>query len=584
MSLRTSWRLGVTAVGLCWPCCCPGRRGARLAERPAGRDDGVLDSAELGALQHRAADVQTDLRQRQAEVVDAREQQAPSRPPLTPPPRSSPTPTACWPSGRPPQYASAVYRDGGTPSALSVLLRGGDPGDVISALGYLEAIDRRATAVLAATEQERQRALAEAGAAKQALTEARARADVVDAQVGELKATARAVTRDLDRALGAVDLQLAQLQQDQTDVNACTAGNWRPYVDELAAAGVVPPPAAALRDPVAGLPGGLVPVGAAGGGAQPGAAQLSRRPSPCSCSPAETIAAVSAAMADLGMPYAPGPEAFDCGSLVASASAAAGLALPGDQSGLFSVTAPVAAADVLPGDLVFLGSAESDLSHVGIALDPATMVAADARAGAVVVRTLPADQVLGIGGPAWPSAHRCRRRAPGRRAARRVRQHRPPGQLRRDAGLGRLSQRPRPAQRAVPALSRRPPTALRCRAAYRAMSAAAQAALGAPICITDSYRAYASQVRLYGEMPALAAVPGTSNRGWSLVVDLCGGIDSFGTAQYAWMVAYVGRFGFVHPTRCRWLPLASAAFGPQGEKGSRRAHRLRHLHRPRARL
>src|SRR3712207_8942281 len=56
-------------------------------------------------------------------------------------------------------------------------------------------------------------------------------------------------------------------------------------------------------------------------------------------------------------------------------------------------------ADVLPGDLVFLGTAESGLGHVGIALDPQTMLAADARAGAVVVRTLPADQVLGIGRP-----------------------------------------------------------------------------------------------------------------------------------------------------------------------------------------
>ena len=47
---------------------------------------------------------------------------------------------------------------------------------------------------------------------------------------------------------------------------------------------------------------------------------------------------------------------------------------------------------------------------------------------------------------------------------------------------------------------------------------------------------------------ALAAVPGTSNHGWGLAVDLCGGIERFGTAQYAWMVANAGRFGFLHPT------------------------------------
>ena len=92
--------------------------------------------------------------------------------------------------------------------------------------------------------------------------------------------------------------------------------------------------------------------------------------------------------------------------------------------------------------------------------------------------------------------------------------------------------------------------ALRCdaTAAWRAMSTAFQGAFGTPLCITDSYRGYASQVRLYGEKPALAAVPGTSNHGWGLAVDLCGGVDAFGTAQYSWMLANAGRFGFVHPT------------------------------------
>ena len=72
---------------------------------------------------------------------------------------------------------------------------------------------------------------------------------------------------------------------------------------------------------------------------------------------------------------------------------------------------------------------------------------------------------------------------------------------------------------------------LRCdaAAAYRAMSAAFATAFGSPICITDSYRTYASQVRLYGEKPALAAVPGTATTGWGLAVDLCGGIDHYDT-------------------------------------------------------
>lgn len=87
--------------------------------------------------------------------------------------------------------------------------------------------------------------------------------------------------------------------------------------------------------------------------------------------------------------------------------------------------------------------------------------------------------------------------------------------------------------------------ALRCdaAAAYRAMSAAYAAASGGPIWLTDPYRTYGSQVVLYGEEPALAAVPGAGNHGWGLAVDLCGGIQTFGTPQYAWMVASAGRFG-----------------------------------------
>jgi hypothetical protein len=293
-------------------------------------------------------------------------------------------------------------------------------------------------------------------------------------------------------------------------------------------------------------------VGAAGGGAQPGAAQLPRQPTSLLVLPAETIAAVSTAMDDLGVPYAPGttgPESFDCGSLVSTAYAAAGIALPADQAALFGVTTPVAPADVLPGDLVFLGSAESGLGHVGIALDPATMLAADARAGAVVVRSLPADQVLGIGRPSL--ALRDAVPAPG------------PGAGALPVECGNTVYPPSyDGSRAWGGYPNGliPPSALcplgavghalRCdaAAAWRAMSAAYQSAFGTSMCITDSYRGYASQVRLYGQKPALAAVPGTSNHGWALAVDLCGGIDSYGTAQYAWMVANAGRFGFVHPT------------------------------------
>jgi LAS superfamily LD-carboxypeptidase LdcB len=46
---------------------------------------------------------------------------------------------------------------------------------------------------------------------------------------------------------------------------------------------------------------------------------------------------------------------------------------------------------------------------------------------------------------------------------------------------------------------------------------------------------------------ASLAAAAASNHGSGLAVDLCGGIERFGTRQYAWMQANAGRFGFLHP-------------------------------------
>ncbi|WP_433002284.1 peptidoglycan DD-metalloendopeptidase family protein [Kribbella sp. CA-294648] len=92
---------------------------------------------------------------------------------------------------------------------------------------------------------------------------------------------------------------------------------------------------------------------------------------------------------------------------------------------------------------------------------------------------------------------------------------------------------------------------LRCDAAraYQQLSTAYRQAFGKNLCITDSYRSYSAQVDLYGRKPSLAALPGTSNHGWGVAIDLCGGVDKFGTPQYEWMVANAESFGWVHP---RW--------------------------------
>jgi hypothetical protein len=83
--------------------------------------------------------------------------------------------------------------------------------------------------------------------------------------------------------------------------------------------------------------------------------------------------------------------------------------------------------------------------------------------------------------------------------------------------------------------------------AFNAMSRAYAATFGGGLCVSDSYRSYSEQVAVYRQRPRLAAVPGTSNHGWGLAVDLGCGVERYGSAQYRWMTANAGRFGFVHP-------------------------------------
>lgn len=83
--------------------------------------------------------------------------------------------------------------------------------------------------------------------------------------------------------------------------------------------------------------------------------------------------------------------------------------------------------------------------------------------------------------------------------------------------------------------------------AFDAMSSAFTAALGTPLCVTDSYRDYASQVRVFRTKPNLAATPGRSQHGLGRAVDLCGGVQVFGTAPYDWLKQNATTYGFRHP-------------------------------------
>lgn len=86
-------------------------------------------------------------------------------------------------------------------------------------------------------------------------------------------------------------------------------------------------------------------------------------------------------------------------------------------------------------------------------------------------------------------------------------------------------------------------------AAFNRMSQAFAQAFGEPLCVTASYRTYAHQVELYATMPAgYAAVPGTSNHGWGLAVDLCGGIQVDSSPEHVWLLDHAASFGWFHPS------------------------------------
>lgn len=80
------------------------------------------------------------------------------------------------------------------------------------------------------------------------------------------------------------------------------------------------------------------------------------------------------------------------------------------------------------------------------------------------------------------------------------------------------------------------------------LNEAYRAHFGRDICVTDGYRSYAAQVSVRNRKPGLAAKPGTSEHGFGLAVDLCGGVESAGEG-YWWLRENAGAYGYENP---RW--------------------------------
>jgi hypothetical protein len=416
--------------------------------------------------------------------------------------------------------------------------------DATSTALYQQAVAERAGRSLegAVVRAERARTTLEAAAARVAA--AQAALDVVTREAAGVLAAVRDQAGDLGPGVASVLAGLGTIPvsgaQEERNVTAMT--RWQTYLGSLAAAGIEPPPAADLTDPAA-FPSGLSPALGASGAPLPGIAWAVIGSSPFTVLPAETVAAVSSALSQVGKPFVPGtagPESYDCGGFAAAAWLLAGYAVPATPQEQWAAGTPVPVTDLQIGDLVFAPGGQD----VGIYLGDGDVLGASAgtyqvgvgsvAAGSSATRVpLGASAAANAALPPGGDKGACGAALPV------------PGKV--SPAWGGWANGSIPAETLCELGVYR--HALRCDAAasYAQLDSEYRAAFGTPLCITDSYRSLGAQIAAFYLKPALAAVPGTSNHGWALAVDLCGGINIAGSAEWTWMTANAGRFGFVQP-------------------------------------
>lgn len=89
-------------------------------------------------------------------------------------------------------------------------------------------------------------------------------------------------------------------------------------------------------------------------------------------------------------------------------------------------------------------------------------------------------------------------------------------------------------------------------AAFIELDGAYRDRFGRPMCVTDSYRPFTEQVRLFREKPpGMAARPGSSAHGLGIAVDLCGGVHEHHSPEHTWMLRNAPSYGWVNPAWAR---------------------------------
>lgn len=461
------------------------------------------------------------------------------------------------------ELSRTIYTGMGQPDGLRTLLNASNPKDYLAASSMISFLREGQDAKLKAVIERHRKAVAAERVALGLEKKASERKQDLDRRNGDAANRADAISSELRGPIDVANAAVLRQQAAQKARNKKTAKSWQAYLGKLKAAGITPPRAGSLRDPEH-FPGGLKPLDGANGKPQAGIAQATVDKKRLLVLPKETISAVSAAVDALGKPYVPrdhgeGPTSYSCDGLIRSVFSSAGLEQPERATQQYAAGKRVSAKDVRPGDLVFVGPARYGVQHVGIALDDKTMLAADGRLASVAVTDLPAgDSLLGVTRPALGQGkdRKIPKRSKGELTWRCGGVELPLGAG--SAAGGSASAGAAGAWGGYPN-GLIPPSALcgvgigshalRCDAAqaFVEMSRAHAAQTGRGLCITDSYRTFTSQVDLYRRKPALAAVPGTSNHGWGVAIDMCGGVESFSSPAYRWMAQNGPSYGWVNP-------------------------------------
>ncbi len=439
--------------------------------------------------------------------------------------------------------AAELYRATPTSRYPVLALDTGDAADTSDVL-FLQAVSEHADRELASAVVRAERTGTALADAVTRVDQAEAAAEAAEAELSLALTAMRAQVDDLSTevtgrlaALGTIPAAGQQQERNQQAV-----ARWQGYLAKLTAAGVTPPAAALLADP-SSLPSGFSPALDPSGRPVPGVAWSVIGSSPVTVLPSETVAAVSNALSQLGKPFVAGtagPETYDCGGFTAASWLLGGYALPPTPQEQWATGTAVPLDGLQIGDLVFSPGGED----VGLYLGDGDVLGASAATYQVGVRSVAAGSTavrvpvqpagepnapLPGGGPTGP----CGAPLPT------------PGPSSPQWGGWANGEIPTETLCQLGVYRH----ALRCDAAagYAAMGEAFRAAFGTELCITDSYRSLPSQVTAFYLKPALAAVPGTSNHGWALAVDLCGGINRAGSPEWRWMTGNAGRFGFVQP-------------------------------------